>query len=190
MLTILAFHGSGRDETDLAEFCHQLSPQARIIAPRGQFTQGDGFTFFKRRSDRSIAAAELMDQAARWVSQEIDAHLPASGEVIMVGYSSGAIFAEALLSVLPKRFTGAILMRPEPLSANFRFPGMPEKPILIVAGTHDERRRQDDAAVLTEQLVNAGAVVSLHVIDAGHGWARHNADLTLARSWLATIANI
>ncbi|MGV2068384.1 hypothetical protein [Agrobacterium sp. 22-226-1] len=31
-------------------------------------------------------------------------------------------------------------------------------------------------------------LVSLHVIDAGHGWARHNADVALARSWLATIA--
>ncbi|KQQ78075.1 hypothetical protein ASF70_02295 [Rhizobium sp. Leaf321] len=89
---------------------------------------------------------------------------------------------------MPKKFTGAILMRPEPLSPNFRFPGMPEKPILIVAGTHDERRRHDDAAVLSEQLVNAGAVVSLHVIDAGHGWARQNANLTLALSWLAAIA--
>lgn len=79
-------------------------------------------------------------------------------------------------------------MRPEPLSPDFSFPEMPDKPILIVAGTHDERRRQDDAAVLNEQLVNAGAVVSLHVLDAGHGWARQNADLTLARSWLAAIA--
>jgi phospholipase/carboxylesterase len=188
MPTLLALHGSGRDETDLAEFCQQLAPQARIIAPRGPFAQAGGFTFFKRRSDRSIPAAEVVDQAASWVSQEGNANLPASGDVIIVGYSSGAIFAEALLSVIPKRFTGAILMRPEPLSPDFSFPEMPEKPILIVAGTHDERRRQDDAAVLTEQLVNAGAVVSLHVIDAGHGWARHNADLTLALSWLATVA--
>jgi phospholipase/carboxylesterase len=188
MLTLLALHGSGRDETDLAEFCHQLAPQARIIAPRGTFAQEGGFTFFKRRSDRSIAAAEVVKQAASWVSQEGNANLLASDDVIIVGYSSGAIFAEALLSVLPRRFTGAILMRPEPLSRDFRFPGMLEKPILIVAGMHDERRRHDDAAVLNEQLVNAGAVASLHVIDAGHGWARQNADLTLARSWMVAIA--
>ncbi|MGK9286420.1 alpha/beta hydrolase [Sinorhizobium meliloti] len=187
MLTLLALHGSGRDETDLAEFCHQLAPQAHISAPRGPFAQADGFTFFRRRSDRSIAAAEVLDLATRWVSQEVEAHLPASGEVIVVGYSSGAIFAEALLSVAPQRFAGAVLMRPEPLSSNFSFSEMPAKPILIVAGKHDERRRHDDAAVLTEQFNKAGAVVSLHVIDAGHGWARHNADVTLARSWLATV---
>jgi phospholipase/carboxylesterase len=188
MLTLLALHGAGRDEADLVKFCHQVAPQARLNAPRGQFAQADGFTFFRRRADRSIAAAEVVDLATKWVSQEIGAHLPASGEVMVVGYSSGAIFAEALLSIVPERFAGAVLLRPEPLSPNFRFPEMPAKPILIVAGKHDERRRHHDAAVLTQQLKKAGAVVSLHVVDAGHGWARHNTDVTLARSWLATVA--
>ena len=188
MLTLLALHGSGRDETDLVEFCHQLAPHAQTRAPRGQFAQADGFTFFRRRSDHSIAAAEVVNLARNWVSQEHEAHLPTSGEVIAVGYSSGAIFAEALLSVVPHRFAGAILIRPEPLSPNFRFSEMSAKPILIVAGKHDERRRHDDAAVLAEQLNQAGAFVSLHVIDAGHGWARHHADVALARSWLATVA--
>ncbi len=188
MLTLLAFHGSGRDETDLVEFCHQLAPHAHTSTPRGPFAHADGFTFFRRRSDNGVAAAEVVDLARNWVSQEFETHLSTSGEVIVVGYSSGAIFAQALLSVVPDRFAGAVLMRPEPLSPNFRFSEMSAKPILIVAGEHDERRRHDDAAVLAEQLDQAGAFVSLHVIDAGHGWARHHADLALARSWLANVA--
>jgi phospholipase/carboxylesterase len=190
MLTLLALHGSGRDETDLVEFCCQLAPQAHLITPRGPFVQAEGFTFFRRRSDGSIAAAEVVELARRWLSQEIEEHLPASGEVIVVGYSSGAIFAEALLSVVPERFAGAVLLRPEPLSPSFRFPKMSGKPILIVAGKHDERRRHDDAVVLTEQLNLAEAIVSLHVIDAGHGWAPRNADISLTRSWRATLAAI
>jgi len=188
MLSLLSLHGSGRDETDLADFCHQLAPQARFIAPRGPFAQAGGYTFFRRRSDRSIDAAEVLNLATAWVSQEAQAFLPAPGEVIAVGYSSGAIFAEALLSVAPERLAGAILMRPEPLSPNFKFPGMSAKPVLIVAGQHDERRRPDDAAILAEQLSKAGARVSLHVINAEHGWAGDNADVMLARSWLATAA--
>ncbi len=190
MLTLLALHGSGRDETDLLEFCHQLKPQAHVTAPRGPFAQSGGFTFFRRRSDRSIDAAELLELAKRWVPKEVEAHLPKTEEIVLVGYSSGAVFAEALLAVTSDRFAGAILMRPEPLSRNFNFSKMPEKPILIIAGKQDERRRQDDAAVLTEQFSEAGAVVSLHVIDAGHGWAHHNADVTLARSWLAHVSTI
>jgi phospholipase/carboxylesterase len=188
MPTLLALHGSGRDETDLIDFCHRVAPQAQTIAPRGQFAQADGFTFFRRRSDHSINAAEVVNLARNWASREFQPYFPVSGEVIVVGYSSGAIFAEALLSVLPHMFAGAILMRPEPLSPNFSFPVMPAKPILIVAGKQDERRRHDDAAILAEQLSHAGAWVSLNIIDAGHGWARGNADAELARSWLATVA--
>ena len=134
MLSLLALHGSGRDETDLVDFCHQLVPQAPLIAPRGPFAQSGGYTFFRRRSDRSIDAAEVLDLATKWVSQEAEAHLPTPSEVLLVGYSSGAIFAAAMLSVAPERFTGAILLRPEPLSASFAFSKMPAKPILIIAG--------------------------------------------------------
>lgn len=188
MLTLLAFHGSGRDETDLFEFCRKLAPNAHLRAPRGQFAQADGFTFFRRQLDRSIAAAEVVSLAMDWIAQEIEADRPTSGDIIAVGYSSGAIFAEALLSVAPEMFAGAILLRPEPLSPGFGFPRIPKKPILIVAGERDERRRPDDAAVLAGQLHRAGAFVSLHVIDAGHGWARDDVDLALGRSWLATFA--
>lgn len=186
MFTLLAFHGSGRDESDLMEFCGQLAPNAHLRTPRGQFAHADGFTFFKRHADRSIAAAEVVNLAKDWIAQEIDVHLPASGDIIAVGYSSGAIFVEALLSIAPEMFAGAILLRPEPLSPGFSFPQMPAKPILIVAGERDERRRHDDAAVLAGQLHRAGAILSLHVIDAGHGWAHDDEDLALGRSWLAT----
>jgi phospholipase/carboxylesterase len=188
VLSLLALHGSGRDETDLADFCHQLAPQARFIAPRGPFAQAGGYTFFRRRPDHSIDAVGVLDRATEWMSQEAASHFPSSGEIIVVGYSSGAIFAEALLSIVPERFAGAILMRPEPLSPSFSFPEMLAKPILIVAGQYDERRRPRDAAILAEQLSNAGALVSLNVIQADHGWAGGNADLTLARSWLTTVA--
>jgi phospholipase/carboxylesterase len=187
MLSFLALHGSGRDETDLADFCHQLAPQARLIAPRGPFAQADGYTFFRRRSDRSIDAAEVLDLATKWVSQEAEAHLPTPSGVLLAGYSSGAIFAAAMLSVAPERFAGVILLRPEPLSPSFTFSQMRAKPILIVAGNDDERRRRDDAAVLAEQLEAAGAVVSLNVIEAGHEWAPQNGDLALARAWLASV---
>lgn len=183
MLTLLALHGSGRDETDLVDFCHRLAPGSNIATPRGPFVQADGFTFFKRRSDRSIDASEVLDQAKKWIGSEFAAHAPPSGEVVLIGYSSGAIFAEALLSVAPDEFSGAILMRPQPLSSDFSFPKMRKKPILIIAGKHDDRRDPDDADILAEQLANAEACVSLNLLDAGHGWAPDDADIALARSW-------
>lgn len=189
MVALLALHGSARDETDLAEFSRRIAPHARLIAPRGPFPDANGFTFFRRRPDRSIASTEVVDLAREWLSRAATL-LPAdTREVVLAGYSSGAIFAEALLSVAPERFAGAILLRPEPLSPGFTFPDMPGKPILVLAGRYDERRRPDDALVLATQLGAARAKVSLHVLDAGHGWAAQDADGTLARTWLASIRN-
>lgn len=190
MLTILALHGSGRDETDLIEFCRHLAPEAYIRTPRGSFAQADGFTFVRRQPDRSIAAAEVVKLATDWILHEFETPVGKSEAVIAVGYSSGAIFAEALLAVAPDMFAAAILLRPEPLASGFCFPRMSAKPILIVAGKRDERRLNNDASVLAEQLHEAGAGVSLHVIDAGHGWAQDDKDIVVARSWLATLAAV
>jgi phospholipase/carboxylesterase len=184
MFTLLALHGSSRDETDLAEYAIRIAPQARVIAPRGTFQEGDGFTFFKRRADRTIAAAEVVTLARQWLSKGLNPLPPASERVVIAGYSSGAVFAEALLSVMPDRFAGAILMRPEPLSPDFAFPDLTGRPILILAGEHDERRRPAEAPLLAAQLDAVGAKVTLHILDSGHGWAPFDEDIILARAWL------
>lgn len=186
-LTLLALHGSSRDETDLAEYSDRIAPQARVLAPRGTFQEGDGYTFFKRRGDRSIATAEVVNLARQWVLNELTFLSHATEKVVIVGYSSGAVFAEALLSVTPDRFAGTILMRPEPLSADFAFPDLTGKPILILAAKHDERRRPTDGPLLAAQLDAVGAKVTLHILDSGHGWAPLDADIRLARAWLTEI---
>ncbi len=187
MFTFLDLHGSSRDETDLAEYSVRIAPQARVIAPRGAFQEGEGFTFFKRRPDRSIAAAEVVTLARQWVANELTPLSSATEKVVLAGYSSGAVYAEALLSVTPDRFAGAILMRPEPLSPDFAFPDLTGKPILILAGKHDERRRPSDAPLLATQFQAAGANVTLHILDCGHGWAPLDEDISLARAWLTAI---
>jgi phospholipase/carboxylesterase len=187
MITLLALHGSSRDETDLVGFSRQIAPDASLVATRGPFPDGSGFTFFRRRPDRSIDSAEIISLAGQWLSRDAKVSLPEQGKIILVGYSSGAIFAEALLAVMPQRFAGAILLRPEPLSADFIFPEMVGKPIIVLEGRHDERRRPGDAALLAVQLRSALAEVTLHTLDTGHGWAPHDEDAVLVRSWLASV---
>ena len=184
MFSLLVLHGSSRDETDLEEYADRVTPHRRPIAPRGTFAEGHGFTFFKRRADFSIDSAEVTALAERWLRNDATHLFRTAERIIVAGYSSGAIFAEALLSVMPDRFAGAILMRPEPLSADFSFPKMPGKPILILAGRHDERRRPEDASRLAEQLEAAGANVILHILNAGHGWAPDDRDVALSHAWL------
>lgn len=105
--------------------------------------------------------------------------------MVLVGYSSGAIFAEALLAARPERFAAVVLLRPEPLAQEFVFPGLAGKPVIILAGRRDERREPDAAARLAAQLRSASAAVALHLLETGHGWAPDEEDVSLARSWLA-----
>lgn len=187
MITLLALHGSSRDEPDLRQYAQRIAPDARVVAPRGPYAEGSGHTFFKRRPDRSINSSEIVALAAQWLSDNADTVLAPPGQLIVVGYSSGAIFAEALLSAMPDRFAGVILLRPEPLATEFAFPEMPGKPVIVLAGRHDERRRPDDATRLAAQLAAAQAEVTLHTLETGHGWASHDQDVVLVRSWLASV---
>jgi phospholipase/carboxylesterase len=188
MVTLLALHGASRDETDLVAFSRRVAPDAALIAPRGAFPVGDGYSFFRRQPDGGIDAAELISTAEGWLSQESESLLPVPGKIVLIGYSSGAIFAEALLAVRPDRFAGAILLRPQPLAGSFVFPDMPGKPIVVLAGRHDERRRPDAATRLVAQLEAAGAEVTLHLLDCGHGWEPNDEDARIAQSWLSRVS--
>ncbi|MGL4234885.1 alpha/beta hydrolase [Tabrizicola sp.] len=185
MFTVLALHGSAQNEASLTGFIADIAPGMPCRCPRGPFAAGEGFTFFRRRPDRSIDPNELLELASRQ-SISADGVVGADAKALLVvGYSSGAGFAEALLAVRPDVFVGAILLRPEPISARFTFPALHGKPVLVLSGLRDERRRPDDPLQLVAQLSDAGAVVTHHALDAGHGWAPNKADTTLARAWLA-----
>ncbi|WP_395542793.1 alpha/beta hydrolase [Neotabrizicola sp. sgz301269] len=180
MPSLLALHGAGRDETDLAEFAAAIAPDLSLLAPRGAYPEGQGFTFFRRRPDRSLDAPAILSVASDWLASRSD--LP-KAPALLIGYSSGAIFAEALIASAPGRFAGAILMRPKPLAAEFLFPPLMGLPVLILAGRHDPRRRSEDAPLLTRQLSAAGARVDGHMLDCGHGWAPEDQDVILSRAW-------
>ncbi|MGV8936060.1 MAG: alpha/beta hydrolase [Allorhizobium sp.] len=185
MFDILGLHGSSQHPHFISDFTGQLSPDRRRCSPQGTFADGDGFTFFKRRPDFSIPADDLVAVARRSLSA--DGIITACGlsYSLLVGYSSGAIFSTALLAVAPEKFIGAILLRPQPIADTFAFPDLSGKPVLIISGRHDARREPEHADILVEQLVAANAAVTHHALDAGHGWAPDDADLALARAWIA-----
>ncbi|MDK1373485.1 MULTISPECIES: hypothetical protein [unclassified Sinorhizobium] len=184
MIAILGIHGSAQHPEVISEFTNRLAPQQPRCSPRGTFVDGEGFTFFKRRSDRSIPHEELIALARKSISA--DGFVVACGlkDMLVVGYSSGAIFGTALLALAPENFVGAILLRPQPISDDFTFPELSGKPVLIISGLHDNRREPQHASQVADQLIAANAVVTHHALDAGHGWAPNDDDLVLARSWM------
>lgn len=145
---------------------------------------GEGFTFFKRRSDRSIPHEELIALAGESISANGFVFACGLIDMPVVGYSSGAIFGTALLALAPENFVGAILLRPQPISDDVTFPELSGKPVLIISGLHDNRREPQHAFQVAEQLIAANAMVTHHALDAGHGWGPNDDDLVLARSWM------
>lgn len=69
MIGILGLHGSSQHPELISEFTNRLAPQQPGCSPRGTFVDGEGFSFFKRRSDRSIPHEDL------WLSPR-KAYLP------------------------------------------------------------------------------------------------------------------
>lgn len=183
MVGILGLHGSCGHPGLLEPFLSQVAPDAPCYLPTGTISDGNGFTFFARRADGSIPEASLIDLAEQ--SLMPGGCIAACGlkKPLIVGFSSGAIFGSALLAVAPERFAGAILMRPQPISEDFVFPALAGKPVLVLSGLQDVRRKPEHARLVTAQLLTAGAVVTFHEIDTGHGWTAE--DIGLAKEWLA-----
>lgn len=186
MFAILGLHGSSGQPAFIRKFVERLAPEVPSYCPQGTFSDGDGFTFFKRRPDFSIPEEKLLELAGASIAAGGLVSEFGSQTMLAVGYSSGAIFATGLLAVAPHLFVGAILLRPQAISEDFVFPDLSGKPVLILSGRHDSRRQPHHALQLAEQLSQAGADVTHHVLEAGHGLAPDDADLTLAASWMAT----
>jgi phospholipase/carboxylesterase len=184
MYVVLGLHGSSGHPANIQNFVDRLAPDAPSWCPRGTFADGDGFTFFKRNPDFSIPAEELLHLAERSLLPCGFVSGIAGEKILAVGYSSGAIFATAQISVAPQMFVGALLLRPQPLAEDFAFPDLSGKPILILSGLEDNRRQPHHAKQLARQLRDAQANVTHHELKAGHGWASDDLDLTLARKWM------
>jgi phospholipase/carboxylesterase len=187
MLTLLALHGAGRSETDLAAFCHRIAPRAQALLPRGDRPCGAGYAWVGRSADGGISRAEVLTRAARWRPADPEQPPRSRGRLVLVGYSRGALMALALMHRRPDRYAACILLRPEPLSRHAAFPRLPCTAVLILAGRGDTRRRPDDAARLARQLQAAGARVALCHVPGGHGWSPGDRDARLARAWLSRV---
>ena len=183
-MRLVTFHGSAQNETALSAFAHEVAPNWPHLAPRGPIASGEGFTFTMRRPDGSIDTNAVVALARETLSPTGDLGAM-GGKLVALGYSSGAIFISALLSIAPERFAGAVLLRPEPLADDFVFPAMAAMPVLILSGKNDDRRKPCAAPRLAMQLSDAGSIVTHHALEAGHGWATNHADAILTRSWLS-----
>lgn len=183
---LLLMHGSSMDETELLPLAAQAAPDHLVISLRGGIAWEGGYAFFRRNSDRTLDTADLAvrtEQVCSFIGAAIDTQL-VSRPPVLVGFSNGAIMAASLLIHDPACALGAVLIRPLSPAADAALPPMAGKPILILAGEHDDRRHPEDAAKSAQQFQAAGAKVECHTSPAGHGL--HESEPGIIRRWLET----
>jgi phospholipase/carboxylesterase len=187
---LVLLHGSGSSETFLVEFARSIAPDRVALALRGQVPWDGGYAFFRRNPDRTLDQADLAARCSAFCC--FLSHLNEAGHQrpLLVGYSNGGIMAAAAVVRAPELSAGAILLRPLSPCAESSFPPLQGYPVLLLGGAMDERRNPSDTPHLAEQFRQSGALVTAHLLQAGHGWEETGLDHRLARTWLAGRASM
>src|SRR6187402_1918009 len=95
--TLFLFHGTGGDENQFLGLGSQLLPGARLVAPRGDVSEGGALRYFKRTGEGRYDMADLARATSKMAG--FVAAQKGSGEALALGYSNGAnIIASVLFS--------------------------------------------------------------------------------------------
>lgn len=180
---LLLFHGTGGDENDLIDLGRQLQPNAHLISPRGDVSEGGALRFFRRTGEGVYDMADFARATGKmtmFLAGRIGALEPSS--VSALGYSNGANILASVLFAAPELIGKAVLMHPlipfEPAAQ----PGLAGRSVLITAG----RRDPISPAGLTERLasyfVAEGADARIVWHEGGH--EIRQSELSAARDFL------
>ena len=186
---LLLLHGTGGNEDDLLSLGEALAPGAPLLSPRGKVLENGMPRFFRRLAegvfdleDLGVRARELAD----FVVAARNAYDLGETPPIAVGYSNGANIAGALLLLHPGSLSGALLLRPMVPLVPEPLPALDGVPVLIAAGRNDPIVPASQPRALADLLGSAGADVTLHGSNAGHGLTRD--DLEAGERWMHTVA--
>jgi phospholipase/carboxylesterase len=186
--TLLLLHGTGADEDDLVPLGRHLQADGALISPRGKVREHGAPRWFRRLSegvfdteDIKVRAAEL----AGFVDRAATEHHLDARDVVAVGFSNGANIAAALLVLHPQVLRGAILFSSMlPLHPD-TLPDLSHAAVFMSAGRVDPMAPADQAESLARLLTDAGASVTVHWHDTGHGIDM--AQVERARAWLTKL---
>lgn len=187
-MTLLLLHGTGGNEDDLIPLGISLAPEANILSPRGRVIENGMPRFFRRFSEgvfdiddlklQTHSLAQFTEQASATYGFDLD-------KIIAVGFSNGANMAASLLLLVPRLLSGAILFRPMvPLELAVK-PDLSEVSVLLMAGRQDTIVPPSQPEKLSEILRAAGADVSIHWSDSGHGIMPE--EVRQAQKWLESL---
>lgn len=184
--TLLLLHGTGGDETSLAQLGELLVPGAALLSPRGKVLENGMPRFFRRVAEGVFDIEDLefrTKELAGFVRSATEVYGLDSSKLIAVGYSNGANITASLMLLEPGLLRTAVLFRA-------MVPFEPEVPpdltgtsVYMASGLRDQLVAPSNAARLAEILRGAGAEVELRWTDGGHRLLAE--DVSEANAWLS-----
>ena len=186
--TLLLLHGTGGDENDLIQLGAALLPGAGMLSPRGQVSEGGALRFFRRHAEGVLDQEDLAartSEMARWVQTASVTYGFDSGKVIAAGFSNGANLATSMLlrGVDVPRI--AVLLSPMLPFTPELLPDLQGRSVFIGAGRVDPLVSIEQIGQLESVLSKAGATVSTHWMNGGHGITAD--EVRQATVWLAEV---
>jgi phospholipase/carboxylesterase len=162
------FHGTGGDEHQFFDLAGELLPGARVIAPRGDVSEGGALRYFKRTGEGIFDMADLTQRTAQMIAF-VEAR-KAEGvprAVVGLGYSNGANILASVQFAAPALFDATVLMHPlipfAPPAVDFS-----GRRVLITAGKRDPMAAAAVTQGLADYFARNGAGTSLFWHQGGH----------------------
>jgi phospholipase/carboxylesterase len=185
---LLLLHGTGGNEDDLLPLGRTLAPAAPLLSPRGKVLENGMPRFFRRHAEGVFDLDDLRFRArelAEFLSWAREAY--GLGEVppIAVGFSNGANIAATLLLLHPGSLSAALLLRAMVPLVPDSLPALGDVTVLIAAGRSDPIISPVQSQSLADLLRKAGAEVTLHWSNAGHGLTKE--DVEAGQRWMETV---
>jgi phospholipase/carboxylesterase len=181
---LLLFHGTGGNEANLIDLGRQLMPEAHLIAPRGDVSEGGALRFFKRTGEGVYDMADFgraTDKMTRFIAEQVERLAPSS--VAALGYSNGANILASVLFDAPGRIDRAVLMHPLIPFAPAAQSALAGRQVLITAGRRDPISPAALTEKLAEYLVAQGSDAAISWHEGGH--EIRQSELAAARQFLS-----
>lgn len=185
--TVLLLHGTGGNENDLLELGRSLAPAANLLSPRGKILENGMPRFFKRLAEGVFDEADLIHRThelADFLKAASTCHGFSPDKLTAVGYSNGANIAASLLLLRPGTLAGAVLLRAMVPLVPETAPDLAGVRVFLASGLDDPILPIDNARRLARMLIDSGADVAFHEINAGHQLT--SAELNAAKTWIAS----
>ncbi|HXA08369.1 MAG TPA: alpha/beta hydrolase [Chthoniobacterales bacterium] len=184
--TLLLLHGTGGNEHQLIPLGRELDPTAALLSPRGKVLENGYARFFRRLAEGVFDLEDLQrrtDELAEFVLAAAAHYQFAVEKVAAVGYSNGANIAASILLRRPGLLQTAVLLRAMVPFLPEKLPDLSTVRVWIGGGKLDAIIAPTETERLVDLLQAAGAKVSAHFFDAGHGLTKE--EFVLVSRWLA-----